>query len=109
VAGHRDAWRDVRFAGMIGGDRRAVVMVSHEGIGRCEVLDVMRRRWPDVIIKKLGPEGPTWKMLAADAVELGRCRRGIEPVRLVIMPQREREVTTSSPVHADSRRVKSRA
>ena len=96
VARHRNEWRDVRFAGIIGGDRRAMVMVSHDGIDRCEVQDVMRRRWPDVLIKKLAQEEPAWEMLPDDAAELGRCRRGIEPVRLVIMPQHEREVTTSS-------------
>ena len=89
VARHRNAWRDVRFAGIIGGDRRAMVMVSHEGIDRCEVQDVLRRRWPDVLIKKLGQEEPTWEMLPADAAELGRCRRGIEPLRVVVMPQQQ--------------------
>ena len=96
VARHRNPWRDVRFAGLIGGDRRALVMVSHDGIDRCEVQDVLQRRWPDVLIKKPAQEEPAWKMLPDDAAELGRCRRGIEPLRVVVMPQHEREVTTSS-------------
>ena len=96
VARRRNQWREVGFAGMIGGDRRAMVMVSHEGVGRCEVLDVLRRRWPDVLVKKLGQEEPTWEMLPDDAAELGRCRRGVEPLRVVIMPQQEQEATTSS-------------
>ena len=91
----QNQWREVGFAGMIGGDRRAMVMVSHKGIDRCEVQDVMRRRWPDVLIKKRGQEEPTWEMLPDDAAQLGRCRRGIEPMRVVIMPQQE-EVTASS-------------
>ena len=98
VARHRNEWRDVRFAGIIGGDRRTMLMVSHERVDRCEVQDVMRRRWPDVLINKPGREEPVWEMSPDDAAGLGQCRRGIEPVRLVIMPQREREVTTSSPV-----------
>jgi hypothetical protein len=89
VARHRTQWRDVRFAGMIGGDRRPMVMVSHEGVDRCEVRDILQRRWPDVLIKKLGQEEPAWKMLPDDAAGLGRCRRGIEPLRVTIMPQHE--------------------
>jgi hypothetical protein len=73
-----------------------MVMVSHGGIDQREVLEVLQRRWPDVVIKKLGQEEPTWEMLPDDAAELGRCRRGVEPVRLIIMPQQEREVTTAS-------------
>ena len=95
MARRRDQWREVGFAGMIGGDRRAMVMVSHEGVGRCEVLDVLRRRWPEVLVKKLPQEEPTWEMLSDDAAELGRCRRGVEPLRIVVMPQQEREVSIS--------------
>jgi hypothetical protein len=73
-----------------------MVVISHEGIARFEVLNVLRGRWPDVLIKKPGPEEPTWEMLPDDAAQLGRCRRGIEPVRLVIMPQQEQEVSASS-------------
>ena len=98
VARRRNEWRDVRFAGIIGGDRRAMLMVSHERVDRCEVRDVMQRRWPGALINRPGREEPVWEMSPDDAAELGQCRRGIEPVRLVIMPQREREVTTSSPV-----------
>ena len=96
VARRKNPWRQVRFAGIIGGDRRAMVVVSHEGVNRSEVQDVLRRRWPDVLIKKRGQEEPTWEMLPDDAAQLGRCRRGVEPLRVVIMPQQEHEVTTSS-------------
>jgi hypothetical protein len=96
VARRRNPWRNVRFAGIVGGDRRAMVLVSHEGINRSEVQDVLRRRWPDVLIKKRGQEEPTWEMLPGDAAQLGRSRRGVEPLRVVIMPQQEHEVTTSS-------------
>jgi hypothetical protein len=89
VARHRNPWRDVRLAGMIGGDRRAMVMVSHEEIDRREVQNVLQRRWPDVLIKNRGQEEPAWRMLPDDAAELGRCRRGVEPLRLVVMPQQQ--------------------
>ena len=90
VARHRNEWRDVRFAGITGGDRRIMVTVSHLGIDRCEVQDVLQRRWPDAVIKRLGQEEPASKMLPAEAAELGRCRRGVEPLRVVVMPQNEK-------------------
>jgi hypothetical protein len=96
VARHTNAWREVGFGGIIGGDRRAMIIVSHAGIDRCDVLDVMRRRWPAVVIKRPAREEPTWEMLPDDAAELGRCRRGVEPLRVTIMPQQDQEVTTSS-------------
>jgi hypothetical protein len=66
-----------------------MVMVSHLGIDRCEVHDVLQRRWLGVLIKKPGQGGPTWEMLPDDAAELGQCRRGVEPLRVVVMPQHE--------------------
>jgi hypothetical protein len=33
-------------------------------------------------------------MTADDAADLGRCRRGIEPLRVVIMPQYDRQVAS---------------
>jgi hypothetical protein len=89
-------WRDVGFAGMAGGDGTALVLVSHEGVDRDEVLDVLRQRWPEVAVKTFEQETPTWAMAAEGAADLGRCRRGIEPLRLVIMPQHERQI--ASPV-----------
>jgi hypothetical protein len=65
-----------------------MVMISHQGIDRREVLDVLRRRWPDVVVKSLEHEEPVWTMTANDAAELGSRRRGVEPLRVVIMPQR---------------------
>jgi hypothetical protein len=70
---------------MTGGDR--TVLVSHED--RCEVLRVLRRRWPDVVAKSLEQEKPTVAMTAEDAADLGRHRHGVEPLRLVIMPQQD--------------------
>jgi hypothetical protein len=96
MARRRSRWHEVSFAGMAGGDGRALVMIAHEGIDRWEVQDVLRRRWPDVLMKALEQEQPAVTMLPGDAADLGRCRRGIEPLRLVIMPQHERKI--ASPV-----------
>jgi hypothetical protein len=85
-------WRDVCCAGMIGGDHAALVMIIHEAIDRHEVQDVLHHRWPDVVVKSLEREEPAVAMSPVDAADLGRCRRGIEPLRIVIMPQGDRQV-----------------
>jgi hypothetical protein len=81
-------WRTVCLAGLMGGNHRALVMISHQDIDRREVLEVLSRRWPDVVVKSLEHEEPVWTMTANDAAELGSRRRGVEPLRVVIMPQR---------------------
>jgi hypothetical protein len=97
MARHSRRWRDVCCTGMAGGDGTALVMITHEDVDRSEVVDVLRRRWPDVVVKTLEQETPTLTMVAGDAADLGRCRRGVEPLRLVIMPQQDRQ-------RADARR-----
>jgi hypothetical protein len=78
----------VSFAGLMGGDHRALVLISHQGVDRHEVLSVLRQRWPNVVVKDLALEEPAWAMSADDAADLGSRRRGAEPLRVVVMPQR---------------------
>jgi hypothetical protein len=80
---------------VIGGDHRALVLIIHEAVDRGEVQDVLHRRWPDVIIKSLEHEDPTVAMSPCDAADLGRCRRGVEPMRVVVMPQHYQQAITS--------------
>jgi hypothetical protein len=35
-------------------------------------------------------------MSPSDAADLGRCRRGVEPLRIVVMPQHDRQITAPS-------------
>ena len=76
------------FAGLMGGDHKALVMVAHQGIDRREVLEVLRGRWPDLLVKDLAGEEPTWTMTAGDAADLGSRRRGVEPLRVLVLPQK---------------------
>jgi hypothetical protein len=89
------AWRHVGFAGMVGSDHRALIIISHHGIDRRAVLDLLRPRWPDVVVKSLEHEEPTWAMRAEDAADLGRHRRGVEPLRIMVMPQKVQRVTVA--------------
>jgi hypothetical protein len=47
------------------------------------------------VVKSLEHETPTVAMTTEDAADLGRCRRGIEPLRIVVMPQHYRQAATS--------------
>jgi hypothetical protein len=96
TARHRNRWRDVCCAGMAGGDHTALVMIIHEGIDRREVQDVLHHRWPGATGNELRHEEPAVAMTAEDAAALGRCRRGVEPLRIVIMPQHDRQVASSA-------------
>jgi hypothetical protein len=69
-----------------------MVMISHQGVDRREILEMLRRRWPDVLIKDLAQEEPVWTMTADDAADLGNRRRGVEPLRIVVMPQHDRQM-----------------
>jgi hypothetical protein len=89
----------VAFAGMMGGNHRALVLISHQGVDRCEVLDMLCRRWPDVVLKDLAQEEPVWEMATDDAADLGSRRRGIEPLRLAVMSQKiTRVIVAAAPV-----------
>ena len=81
---------------MVGGDGSAFILVEHEGVDRREVLMVLRRRWPELVLKNLDNEVPTATMLVDDAADLARFRRGVEPLRIVVLPQRDRQSVTSS-------------
>ena len=43
-------------------------------------------------MKGLEQDALTVAMVAEDAADLGRCRRGVQPLRIVIMPQRDQQV-----------------
>ena len=57
------------------------------------MLDALRRRWPEVVLKNLENEEPVWAMTPEDAADLGRLRRGVEPLRILVIAQRVTRVT----------------
>jgi hypothetical protein len=75
----------VALAGMVTGNASALVLVRHSGIDRVEVADVLRGRWPELTISDLGSASPCWALSVEDAVELARARRGVEPLRIVVL------------------------
>jgi hypothetical protein len=63
-------WRTVGCVGMIGGDHRALVLISHQGVNRRDVLGVLSRRWPSVVLKNLERE----EVVADIGTVMRRCR-----------------------------------
>ena len=81
-------WREVAVAGMAAGDGTALLLIRHEGISRAEVGEVLRGRWPVAPIGDVGAVPPSWTFAVEDAAELARARRGVEPLRIVVLAQR---------------------
>ena len=53
-----------------------------------EPLDVLHHEWPDVPGEAAGAWEPAGTMTAEDAADLGSRRRGVEPLRIAVMPQK---------------------
>jgi hypothetical protein len=88
AARQRARWRSVAMAGVAFGNGTALLLIRHPVVALAEVGDVITRRWPDAIIRQGISASPCWAMSVQDAVELGRARRGVEPLRVVVLPQR---------------------
>jgi hypothetical protein len=78
----------VCFSGLVTGAGTAMVVVDRGTVDRDEFSYALRRRWADATMTDLTDERPSAKMTITDAVELATLRRGAEPLRLVIPPQR---------------------
>jgi hypothetical protein len=68
-------------------DGKATLLVRHAGVGRGEIVEVLRRQWPDAQVTDIAKASPVWNLGIEDAVELARAKRGVEPLRIVVMGQ----------------------
>jgi hypothetical protein len=77
------------FAGAgLAGPGSALVLIKHPGITRVRVWSVLRRRWPKVTLHDVADVAPNSWLSVAEAADLVRRRRGIEGLRIVVLPQR---------------------
>jgi hypothetical protein len=83
---HDRRWRAVSMAGLVDEDH-ALVLIRHTCIDRNEVWSILARRWPDIVLSEPGNTEPSSILAVADAATLARRRRGLEPMRIVIMRQ----------------------
>jgi hypothetical protein len=72
---------------MAKGDGTAMVLIRHQGIDRPEIVEVLRRHWLNAQVTGITKASPVWDFGIDDAVELARARRGVEPLRIVVMGQ----------------------
>ena len=85
------------IAGMAAGDGTAWLLIRHPGIARVEIADALRKRWPSAVVCDAGTMEPCWTLAVEDALELARARRGVEPLRVVVLGQRTEDT------HSDRR------
>jgi hypothetical protein len=80
-------WQAAAMAGMaLGGT--ALILIRHPGTTRREITSVLCRKWADAIVRDVGSMAPFWRMPVPDAVEIAHARRGVEPLRMVVLPQK---------------------
>jgi hypothetical protein len=76
-------WKNLAMAGLVD-ERNAMILIQHEMISHHNVWSALARRWPDVALIDPARFTPTARMTVADAADLARRRRGVEPIRIVI-------------------------
>jgi hypothetical protein len=80
-------WHAVAGAGMALGGGTAMLLVRHPGICEAQIVKVLRRHWPDAQVTDITTVFPIWNLGTEDAVELARAKRGVEPLRIIVMGQ----------------------
>jgi hypothetical protein len=81
-------WRSVSMAGVVDCSGRALVLVRHPSLPPDAVASRMARRWPSASLHPPGSLAPRFDLTVPLAVALAAKRRGVQPLRIVIMPQR---------------------
>jgi hypothetical protein len=76
-------WKNLAMAGLVD-ERKAMILIQHERISHHNVCSALARRWSDVALIDPARFAPTARMTVADAADLARRRRGVEPLRIVI-------------------------
>ncbi len=81
-------WRAIAMAGLALGDGTAWLAVAHGGITRAALADGFARRFGAVVFTDFADAPPPTSFSDAAAVELSRLKRGVEPLRVAVAPQR---------------------
>jgi hypothetical protein len=87
---------------MAAGDGTAWLLIRHPDVARAEIADALRSRWPGVVVGDVGALEPSWEMSIGEVVELARARRGVEPLRIVVLAQRAAEANAGQRAAEDA-------
>jgi hypothetical protein len=82
-------WRGVCLSGLVIGNKTAMVVFDGGAVDRIELSRAVRRRWTNATVLNLTDQEPSAEMTVSDAIELAMLRRGVEPLRLLVLPQRD--------------------
>lgn len=77
-------WGHVVALGMVAADRRLHLLFVHPGLPAATVEQAIRRRWPAADFP--GPP-PSFSWSVEDTIALALARRGVEPIRVVVLRQ----------------------
>ena len=66
-----------------------MVVFDRGTVDRAEFVKAVQRRWAGATVTDLTDQAPSSEMTLRDAIELAALRRGIEPLRLLVLPQRD--------------------
>ena len=83
-------WRAVTIGGLLNSER-ALLLVGHADISRCDLWTVLERRWPEVVVTAAVSIEPSLMLTVEDAAALAVKRRGLEPSRIIVPGQRPLE------------------
>ena len=87
LARKNDLFQGVSLGGLVSGGHLRL-LIKHSGIDRETVEEAFRERWPEIVLLDVGTVEPTLMLTLQDAVAVGVRRRGVEPCRVIIPPQR---------------------
>lgn len=83
-------WATVSIAGMVDAEGHLHLLLLHPDLSATAVERVMARRWPQVRFQPSCGDAPPFAFTPRDAASLARVRRGVEPLRVVVLGQRLR-------------------
>ena len=86
TARHDPRWGAVVLAGFAS-EGLALVLISHASIDRANLWWTLSGRWPMTVVTDVGDAESSSSMHVDEAAALARYHRGIEPLRIVILPQ----------------------
>lgn len=99
AARRHHGWAAVAMAGLLDGHGgRALVLVRHIGISRVELWSCLERRWPTMAVTDPGDLQPSSAMTMQGAAMLAQRRRGIEPMRIIVLPQIAADAAQGAPM-----------
>jgi hypothetical protein len=79
-------WREVAFAGLGTADH-AIILIQHPGIDRDDLWARLDQRLPNIVVRDPSGVEPSSRLSVVDAARLAVLRRGVQPLRVMVLQQ----------------------